>query len=148
MGRHCGMGHWVFVSTDISQWPSLSDRHQNMYLGKLHTPCSPHPNPESPLCCPHNGNPNTQERFSHANVKSIQEKGGGGSMQFENHRETQRKQGSVKCFWLALLTARCLSIRLPTAYQPDEYTGVWPSAFHMNPNAPLVFGHTALTLTK
>lgn len=63
----------VCTCNDTSRWPRLSNRHQNMHLTKLHTPFSHIPS-QSPLCCPHNGNPNTQKRFFHANVKTIQEK--------------------------------------------------------------------------
>lgn len=65
-----------------------------MHLGKLHTPFSHIPS-QSPLCCPHNGNPNTQERFFHANVKSIQEKE---KYAVWDSPCAQRKQHSVKCF--------------------------------------------------
>lgn len=64
-----------------------------MHLGKLHTPSSHIPS-QSPLCCPHNGNPNTQERFFHANVKSIQEKE---KYALRDSPCAQRKQHSVKC---------------------------------------------------
>lgn len=66
-----GLPLWTW--NDISRWPRLSNRHQNMHLTKLHTPFSHIPS-QSPLCFPHNGYPNTQERFFHANVKTIQEK--------------------------------------------------------------------------
>lgn len=58
-----------------------------------HTPFSHIPS-QSPLCCPHNGNPNTQERFFHANVKSIQ---GKGKYAIRDSSCAQRKQYAVKC---------------------------------------------------
>lgn len=79
---------------DISRWPRLSNRHQNMHLTKLHTPFSHIPS-QSPLCCPHNGNPNTQERFFSMQMWKPYRKKEKHAVQDSSC--AQRKQYSVKC---------------------------------------------------
>lgn len=82
-------GRKPHAQTDISHWPRLSNRHQSTQC-TLPVPTS-HPRA---LYVVHNGNPNTQERFLHANVKSIQ---GDGKYAIGDSSRAQRKQYAVKC---------------------------------------------------
>lgn len=111
-----------------------------MHLSKLHTPFSHIPS-QRPLCCPHNGNPNTQERFFHANVKSIQEKE---KYAVWDSPCAQRKQPCVKCL------RRQPDILVPFNYVASS-TSTWQiqrdvtSWSELNPTLPQSRGQCEMT---
>lgn len=115
-------GLLLCTCNDISRWPRLSNRHQNMHLTKLHTPFSHIPS-QSPLCCPHNGNPNTQERFFPCKCKN--HTGKKKNTQFKIHH-APKENNTLWSACTAGLTISCLSITLPAVHQLDKCWRIWP----------------------
>lgn len=111
-----------------------------MHLSKLHTPFSHIPS-QRPLYCPHNGNPNTQERFFHANVKSIQEKE---KEAVWDSLCTQRKQDAIKCLRRQPdnLVAFIYAASSISTWKTQKDMTPWSK---LNPTSPQNHGQSALT---